>query len=52
VSKILGRSTRACIDPAIVEMICDLELEGVDPEEVSNEELMAFLEAQAGLMLR
>jgi hypothetical protein len=50
--KVSGRSMRASIDPAILEMICELELEGENPEEITDEELRDFLESRAGLMLR
>jgi hypothetical protein len=33
-------------------MICELELEGENPEEITDEELRDFLESRAGLILR
>jgi hypothetical protein len=50
--KISGRSIRASIDPAILEMICELELSGSNPQEVSDDGLKEFLEARAGIKLK
>jgi hypothetical protein len=43
---------RSSIDPAVLEMICDLELGGKDPNQVSDEELREFLEGRAGAILK
>jgi hypothetical protein len=50
--KIPSRSIRASIDPAVLEMLCELELNGINPNEVFDEELKNFLSSRAGFILR
>jgi hypothetical protein len=50
--KLSGRSIRSSIEPSILEMICEMELEGVSTGNVSDSVLKKFLGQRAGEILR
>jgi hypothetical protein len=50
--KVTGRSIRSSLDPAILETICEFDVDGVNSDEVSDYVLRELLEHRAGRIMK